>query len=203
MSVDVSERSSSIATSKPAASADTSDKAVAPLTWLEALVLSQVVAAAGRTAFDIMKIVGRSPVGAISASPGAIYPVVRRLSERGLIEPGDMANASRRASATGLVATAAGRAEVSRWAASVTAADALPYDAILSKVAALGTLAKAGRMQMLFEARMAVDAKLDDVEAALAVGPDDYFRLALEGAKAGLRAKRAWLESVIVQVAHD
>src|SRR5579859_6442963 len=67
-----------------------------------------------RSGYDLRKIFSSTPIISFSDSPGAIYPALRRLEQRGFIR-GHMAESSGLRRRKIFELTARGRAEVRRW----------------------------------------------------------------------------------------
>lgn len=169
------------------------------LTDLEAHVLSHIVAHAPTTAYDVMRTLERSPVSALSASTGAVYPSVRRLVERGLVTQEAVPLAAR--GKTLLRPTDAGHAAVVRWASTVDDDDVLPHDPLRGKLMQFGGLDKAAQMRFIVHARRAIDEKLEELERYAEARPGVYAEFAYDGARAVLDARRAWLDKVLLTIA--
>jgi DNA-binding PadR family transcriptional regulator len=86
--------------------------------------------------YDLRKVVSGTPMGRFSDSPGAIYPALSRLEERGFVRVNAMAEPSGRPRRS-LRLTPAGLGELKRWlAAPVTQTDVASHmDALMLRFA--------------------------------------------------------------------
>jgi DNA-binding PadR family transcriptional regulator len=90
-----------------------------PLSPLEHALLG-LVRQNPASGYDLRKIFSATPMGSFSDSPGAIYPALRRLEARALIE-GTLEDRSGLRRRNVFRATAAGTAELKRWLARPSA----------------------------------------------------------------------------------
>lgn len=171
------------------------------LTELEAHVLAQIAVDQPVSAYDVMKAIARSPVSSLSGSTGAIYPIVKRLRERGLIETAPVKDSPRRAEA--LSCTNAGRMVAARWVGSVSDCDLLPHDPLRSKILFFDLLGKHEQMRFLLEANRALDAKIDEIEEYTRANEGMHLGLANEGAVASVKARRRWLQEVMLEISQS
>jgi DNA-binding PadR family transcriptional regulator len=170
----------------------------APLTELEAHVLAQIAVHQPISAYDVMKALARSPVSSLSGSTGAIYPIVKRLRERALVEAAPVKNSPRRTEV--LSCTPAGRAAAARWVGSVGDQDLLPHDPLRSKILFFSLLTKQEQMRFLLEASRALEVKLDEVEKYAREHEGLNLGLASDGAVASTKARRRWLQDVLLEI---
>ena len=168
------------------------------LTELEAHVLAQIAVNQPVSAYDVMKALARSPVSSLSGSTGAIYPIVKRLRDRGLIETTPIKGSPRRAEA--LSCTPTGRTIAARWVGSVSDNDLLPHDPLRSKILFFSLLGKQEQMRFLLEASRALDAKLDEIEEYAQQHEGLNLGLASDGAVASVKARRRWLQDVLLEI---
>jgi DNA-binding PadR family transcriptional regulator len=170
----------------------------ASLTELEAHVLAQIAVHQPISAYDVMKALARSPVSTLSGSTGAIYPIVKRLRERQLVEAVPVKNSPRRTEV--LSCTPAGRAAAARWVGSVSEADLLPHDPIRSKILFFSLLTKPEQMRFLLEASRALETKLDEIEEYARSHHGLNLELASNGAISNTKARRRWLQDVLLEI---
>lgn len=168
------------------------------LTELEAHVLAQIAVNQPVSAYDVMKALSRSPVSSLSGSTGAIYPIVKRLRERGLLEARPVKGSPRRTEV--LSCTPAGRAAAARWVGSVSEADLLPHDPLRSKVLFFSLLTKPEQMRFLLEASRALESKLEELEAYARAHEGLNLELAASGAAGATKARRRWLQDVLLEI---
>lgn len=168
------------------------------LTELEAHVLAQIAVHQPVSAYDVMKALARSPVSSLSGSTGAIYPIVKRLRERGLVESAPVKGSPRRTEA--LTSTPEGRAAAARWVGAVSEADLLPHDPLRSKILFFDLLTKQEQMRFLLEASRALEAKLEQIEAYARTLDGANAELAIAGAVNSTKARRRWLQDVLLEI---
>jgi DNA-binding PadR family transcriptional regulator len=182
--------------SKPATAPEA--EVYAPLTELEAHVLAQIAVHQPISAYDVMKALARSPVSSLSGSTGAIYPIVKRLRERALVDAAPVKDSPRRTEV--LSCTPTGRAAAARWVGTVSETDLLPHDPLRSKILFFSLLTKQEQMRFLLEASRALETKLEEVEAYAREHEGLNLGLASEGAVAGTKARRRWLQDVLLEI---
>ncbi len=168
------------------------------LTELEAHVLAQICVHQPVSAYEVMKALARSPVSTLSGSTGAIYPIVKRLRERGLVEATPVEGSPRKTET--LSCTPAGRRAAARWVGSVSDADLLPHDPLRSKILFFSLLTKTEQVRFLLEAGRALDAKLGEIEAFARAHEGAHLDLANAGAIATTRSRREWLHNVLLDI---
>jgi DNA-binding PadR family transcriptional regulator len=171
---------------------------VAALTELEAHVLAQIAVHQPISAYDVMKALARSPVSSLSGSTGAIYPIVKRLRERELVEAAPVKGSPRRTEV--LSCTLAGRAAAARWVGNVSDADLLPHDPLRSKILFFSLLSKQEQMRFLLEASRALEGKLEEIEDYARGHEGLNLELAANGAIANTKARRRWLQDVLLEI---
>lgn len=171
---------------------------VTGLTELEAHVLAQIAVNGPLTAYDVLKVLARSPVSTLSGSTGAIYPIVKRLRSRGLITSTPVAGAGRRTET--LACTEDGQAAAALWVSKVNDADLLPHDPLRSKVLFFSLLTKPQQMKFLIEAGRALDDKLDRIAEYARSSSGSYVDLASAGALATVKERRRWIDDVLLEI---
>ncbi|NML04478.1 helix-turn-helix transcriptional regulator [Sphingomonas sp. G-3-2-10] len=173
----------------------------AALTELEAHVLAQIAVHQPISAYDVMKALARSPVSSLSGSTGAIYPIVKRLRDRGLVEATPVKDSPRRAEV--LSATRTGRAAAARWVGRVSDADLLPHDPLRSKILFFALLTKPEQMRFLLEASRALEDKLEQIESFARAHEGLNVELATAGAVVGIKARHRWLSDVMLEISQS
>lgn len=176
-------------------------EAAPALTELEAHVLAQIAVHQPVSAYDVMKALARSPVSTLSGSTGAIYPIVKRLRDRNLVEATPVKNSPRRAEV--LSATRLGRAAAARWVGRVSESDLLPHDPLRSKILFFALLSKPEQMRFLLEASRALEDKLAQIEAYAGAHGGANIDLATAGAVVGIRARHRWLNDVMLEISQS
>ncbi|MBO9713455.1 MAG: PadR family transcriptional regulator [Sphingomonas sp.] len=177
------------------------DEPAVALTELEAHVLAQVAVNQPISAYDVMKALSRSPVSSLSGSTGAIYPIVKRLRERGLLTAAPVKGSPRRTEV--LSCSPAGRAAAARWVGSVSDVDLLPHDPLRSKILFFSLLTKPEQMRFLLEASRALEAKLEELEQYAKAHEGLNLELASQGAAVATKARRRWLQDVLLEISQS
>ena len=137
-----------------------------------------------------------------SASPGAVYPLLRRLLRLELIAPAETARRGKRTIRTyGL--TAAGRAALERWVLNPPEWAALPSaDPIRTRTFFLDVLPAPRRRAFVIEAERRTSEALTQFEKdSAAMNERSLERLARLGGAHALRARRRWLRTIRERVA--
>jgi DNA-binding PadR family transcriptional regulator len=166
-----------------------------PLSDNEATLLSLLIRAGPMTAYQIAKVYEDSPVSNFSTSKGKIYPLIRRLGEKGLIKaekvPGDARGTER------LESTQPGRRAVRDWVKEVRPGHLLLEDPLRTKVQAFDLLSRDERIEWIVEMKSQLLGKLEQVEEYgrhVEVPFQDFVH---ENAVRSLRSRMDWLETVL------
>jgi len=167
-------------------------------TELEGCVLGIIHARRRCTAYAVRKELGASPSAYWSGSAGAVYPLLDRLVERGLLNAHETrwGTRTRRAfslSPQGLIALQRWLGPtVPSWAGSAT------FDPIRTRLLFLDALPKRHWRRFIREARRAVTLALDEMRHVLEAADalSDLERWAIRGAIAELEARSGWLRRV-------
>lgn len=162
------------------------------LTDNEGSLLALVLRRQPVTAYQLLKIYEQSPVSSFNESKGSLYPLIRRMKQRGLL-------AARRVSGDGrnaelLTCTDAGRAAVRAWVSDIRPPHILPDDPLRTKMISFGLLNPDQRRAWIDRVRAAVEEKIEEVEA-YAIGLDmPHQDLVHANAIGALRERLAWLD---------
>ena len=89
----------------------------AKVTEHEGMLLALVLRQQPVTAYQLFRMFEQSPVTSINSSKGQLYPAIRRLRERGLLDARKVAGDGRKSEA--LSVTAAGREAVRAWTRNI------------------------------------------------------------------------------------
>ena len=151
----------------------TSDSEHNPLTEIEGAILSEIEHRGNTTAFRVRRAFELSPSIEWSGSSGAIYPAIKRLRDRGLVDGAHIAD--RRATVR-LSLTPAGQAAMTAWACDAERASSVGIDPFRLRAGIWQRLGGAERQAALLQTADAIRqniaflreyrAGLDDVEAA-------------------------------------
>lgn len=168
------------------------------ITELEHCALAEIRHLQPCSAYAVRQVFARSATPEWSGSTGAIYPVIKRLLGRGLIEVEPQAGDPR--GRRNLRVTAEGERAIREWIVGLEpwTAKATP-DPIRTRVSYLGQLSPDERIAFLRDAEKLTEQMLEElrdwVEAAKAVHMYEY--LAGRGGLHQLEARLAWLREAI------
>ena len=168
------------------------------LTDNEGTLLALVLREQPITAYQIAKIYEESPVSNFNTSKGKIYPLIRRLRERGLLtaQPvrGDARGTER------LICTDAGREVIRGWAKQVRPTHLLLEDPLRTKIQSFDLLSRDEQIQWVVDAKAALAEKLRQVEDYGRQVDVPYKGLVHDNAVSSLRARLEWLDRVLERV---
>ena len=178
------------------ASADTNDRK--SMTELEACVLALIALEGPCTAYSIRKQFEESLTSTWHASTGSIYPLIRRMTERGLLDRHAVASDGR--GSNELSVTPAGKKAAQAWLKAVPEWIGEPAaDPIRTRLNFVRLLAPGERVPVIEQMVVATRASLRRVERSmdqLKAEGRDVDALAVSGAAYELRARLAWLKEV-------
>ena len=166
---------------------------------LELVVLGIVWKMGPLTPYAIRKEFLTSPTPHFSGSAGAIYPLVRRLEDDGLLRSSPTRTGRRRSRQ--YRTTASGTAALKSWfRPPLPDEDAgAPFDPIRTRIYFLQAMPRSQRRVFLDDALAAMQRQLPIVRADeqryLEAG-DTFSRLASRGIRQSLESRIAWLQSV-------
>ena len=174
-------------------------RAASAPTELESCVLGIVGQLGPCTAYSVRGFLGASQSSFWSASAGAIYPLLRRLTAAGWIESEELPFGSRQRTLYRLASP--GRRALRRWLAAPVpeAALAHTFDPVRTRVFFLGLTSASAREAFLRDAVAGTAAVLDRHRTELNDGRDtfsEWEQLGREGAIRELEARLTWLRGV-------
>jgi len=132
------------------------------LTDDEAAFLALLIRIQPATAYQIAKIYDESPVSNFGTSKGKIYPMIRRLKERGALKARALEGDARHSEV--LSATALGRERVRQWIKSVKPSHLLPKDPLRTMVQSFELLSKDEQLGWIAGVRTRLQQKLVELE---------------------------------------
>ncbi len=169
------------------------------LTELEACVLALISKEGPCTAYSIRKQFEESLTSTWHASTGSIYPLIRRMTERGLLAQHDVESDGR--GSKELETTAAGRKAAQAWMKDVPDWIGEPAaDPIRTRLNFISILVPGDRASVIRRMMAATQASLSRVETSrdqLSAEGRAGDALAVAGAGHMLRARLNWLEDVL------
>jgi len=152
------------------------------LTELEGAVLATIARRGAMTAYAIKEMFRGSPSGFWSGSAGAVYPLIKRLEARGLLDAQAGADGKRAKSVLDI--SKAGRAALADWIADAGRATDMGYDPLRTRMQFLDLLPPARRKRFLDDVDDRLMAPVMPDEA-----PENWHRLH----KVWLEGRRNWL----------
>jgi DNA-binding PadR family transcriptional regulator len=162
------------------------------LTDDEGTFLSLLVRLEPATAYQLSKVYADSPVSNFGTSKGKIYPLIRRLKERGLVESTLVRNDGR--GSEQLSATSRGRDAARRWVMDIRSNHLLLEDPLRTKVQSFGLLNSSEQRAWIAQAKTALRAKLAEVETYGTEVSVPYKELVHDNALGSLRVRLEWLD---------
>jgi DNA-binding PadR family transcriptional regulator len=168
------------------------------LTDNEGTLLALVLREQPITAYQIAKRYEQSPVSNFNTSKGKIYPLIRRLRDRGLLAAqavkGDLRGTER------LVCTDAGRQIIRAWTRQVRPTHLLLEDPLRTKIQSFDLLSREEQIQWVVDAKALLTEKLREVHVYSDQVDVPYKNLVRDNAVASLRARLDWLDRVLQQI---
>ena len=164
------------------------------LTDDEATALSLLQRIQPATAYQIGKIYAASPVSNYGTSKGKIYPLIRRLKDRGLLQSQPVAGDAR--GSEWLTCTSKGRQALRQWIKSIRSTHTLLEDPLRTMLQSIDLLPPRERIRWAEKAHEALSAKLGELEAYRETVFVPHKDLLHENAAQSLRVRIEWLERV-------
>lgn len=147
----------------PARRRRTRSRSPRALTEIEAYALGLVEAFGECTAYRVRRAFAESPSAQGRGSAGSIYPVLRRLEERGLVTERAHSRGKRRSRLVSI--TDQGREALRAWLAPPLDEDlGLPLDPLRARIRFLGVLPRDEQRRFLQAARQLLERLLDQLE---------------------------------------
>ena len=147
------------------------------------------------TAYQLAKIYEASPVSNFGTSKGKIYPLMRRLKERGLLVTtavsGDARGTER------LKCTALGKTAVRAWLREVKPGHLLLEDPLRTKIQSFDLLSKDEQIKWIVEVKQRLLGKLEELEAYGKEVSVPFKDLVHDNAVSSLRCRMDWLDRVM------
>ena len=161
---------------------------------LEGVVLGHLWKHGPSTPYSIRKELLQAPSSHWSGSAGAIYPLLARLEERGIVRSRKAMRGDREGWRYAL--TARGTHRFLEWLGPPLLGEvvSIAADPLRTRVHFLGALSRRKRETFFASARAVLERHVE--ELAPPPGMDEFDRLALLGAVRLARARIAWLEDV-------
>lgn len=172
------------------------------LTETENLVLSLVQRTEPISAYGLRQLLRRSIVSRLRISNGTIYPLLKRLTERGLLSVRTKRSKQREADV--YRATTAGRAAIRAWIQSPDGVELVLEDVARRKLLSMAVLSVAERVRWLRGLRQRMQdelVKLDEFTAKYA--HLEFMHLAHDNARSTLVARIEWATRTLAQLERE
>jgi len=160
-----------------------------PITELEGAILCEIHHRGNQTAFRVRRAFLESPSLEWSASKGAVYPAIRRLTERGLIHTEILLTSPR---ASQLRLTDHGVAALEGWATDANRAIGVGLDPFRLRSGAWAHVAPSRLRLCLEQMRDALEGEIETITTSIA-SLDETERPRAEWALILQRARRDWI----------
>lgn len=161
----------------------------------EGTLLALVVREQPITPYQVRRVYQDSPVSNFNTSPGKIYPLIRRLQQRGLLDAkgvsGDRRGTER------LECTEAGRSALKEWLKHVRPHHLMLEDPLRTKLQSFDLLNRDEQIQWVVDVKTMLSEKLDEVERYSRDVIVPYQDLVHDNAVRTLRARMDWLDRVL------
>lgn len=171
----------------------------AKVTEHEGMLLALVLRQQPVTAYQLFRMFEQSPVTSINSSKGQLYPAIRRLRERGLLDARKVAGDGRKSEA--LSVTAAGREAVRAWTRNIEPVHIVLDDPLRTRILSFDVLSREERLEWVARAKALVKQRraiVDQYNDSVDVPFQDF---AYSSVMDTLRLKMEWLDELLYHVA--
>ena len=174
-------------------------KATNGITEYEGALLALVLRPQPVTAYQLFKAHEQSPVTSFNASKGQVYPAIRRLKERELIEARKVAGDGRNSEV--LSATEAGRKLVRDWVDDIDPSHIILDDPLRTRMLSLDLLSREEKLAWVARAKGLVRRRAQVVEEYNQSVDVPFQQFAYRSVMEALRVKNEWLDELLSHVA--
>lgn len=171
----------------------------AKITEHEGMLLALVLRQQPVTAYQLFRMFEQSPVTSINSSKGQLYPAIRRLRERGLLDARKVAGDGRKSEE--LSVTDAGQAAVREWTRNIEPVHIVLDDPLRTRILSFDVLSREERLEWIARAKALVKQRraiVDEYDASVDVPFQDF---AYSSVTETLRIKMEWLDELLYHVA--
>ena len=165
----------------------------------EGILLSLVLRQQPVTAYQLFRFFEQSPVTSINASKGQLYPAIRRLRQRGLLEAREVAGDGRKSEE--LSVTDVGRKAVRNWVKEINDAHIILDDPLRTRILSFDVLTREERLEWVAKAKALIKERrryVDEYDAKVEVPYQDF---AYRSVTETLRIKMEWLDELLYHLA--
>jgi len=171
----------------------------AKITEHEGMILALVLRQQPVTAYQLFRMFEQSPVTSINSSKGQLYPAIRRLRERGLLDARKVAGDGRKSEE--LSVTDAGQAAVREWTRNIEPQHIVLDDPLRTRILSFDVLSREERLEWIARAKALVKQRraiVDEYNASVDV---PFQAFAYSSVTETLRLKMEWLDELLYHVA--
>lgn len=165
------------------------------LTENEGSLLAVIIRDEPITAYQLVMIYEQSPVSSFNTSKGAVYPIIRRLKERGFVV-GERVTADKRGTEA-LKCTSSGLGALKRWVRAVQPGFTLLADPLRTRILSLDLLSRDEQLEWIVETKRLVAEKKAEVagyDESVTIPFQDVVTKAAQGS---LDATMKWLDELL------
>lgn len=170
------------------------------LTDDEGTLLSLLVRVQPATAYKLSKIYAESPVSNFGVSKGKIYPLIRRLRGKRLIQA---AKTTDKRGTESLAVTRLGDEAVRHWVLEMKRSHMLLEDPLRTKVQAFDMLSVDEQIEWIASAKASLEEKLEEVREYAKGVTVPYKAHVVDNAVTALRNRIAWVERIRRSIAQE
>lgn len=164
----------------------------------EGTFLALVLRIQPATAYQVTKIYEESPVSNFNTSKGKIYPLIRRLVDRGLIAKRPVAGDGR--GSEELLCTDEGRKAVREWVGRIRPTHILLDDPLRTRVQSFGLLSRDEQIAWIVEAKRQLHDKLAELNAYDAEVEAPFKEFLHDNAVQSVRMRMDWLDRMLFSI---
>lgn len=164
------------------------------LTDNEGSLLGLVARTEPVTAYQLMKIYERSPQGNFNASSGGIYPLIKRLKQRGLLVVKQVKGDKR--GTRQIMCSSLGHEAIRNWVQNIRSAHTLLEDPLRTKIMSFEHLTKTEQLAWVSNVRKQLTDKIADVVEYGASVSVPFQPLVHANAMSSLEWRLRWLDDV-------
>ncbi|MBA17043.1 MAG: hypothetical protein CMN73_11925 [Sphingomonas sp.] len=167
----------------------------------EGTFLGLVLRAQPITAYQVAKVYDRSPVSNFNTSKGKIYPLMKRLVERGMLIKEQVAGDAR--GTEQLRCSDFGREAVRQWVLDMRESHVMLEDPLRTKVQSFDLLEPGERIEWILSAKESLTEQLDRLDAYQA-GVDVPFKAFVhDNAVRSVQARIGWLDRMLATLLRE
>jgi DNA-binding PadR family transcriptional regulator len=165
------------------------------LTENEGNLLSLVLRTQPVTPYQLVRMYEQSPTPTISASKGSVYPMIRRLTKRGLLRAQSVKGDGRNAET--LHCTEPGVEAVRAWLKALRRDHSLTGDPLRTRVLSFGLLSRDEQIEWIVNAKALVEEKREELETYRESVSVPFQEVVHASAVLALDAKQVWLDRLL------